>query len=346
MRARVACEGDAEAGLPLTKRFNEHIKEIAKSDARNPEVQNRYKALLKDGPLGPMVSFSGNEANPFFHRTDRGYEDVGATMGAARIEDSRGLVLLDVDQDGALDAVVHNHFKNPLVALLNRAAPPGNRWIRLRLRGQASNRFGIGARVTVNKRILELACGMGYLSGNAPEIHAGLGAAEKAAVEVRWPSGQVDRYEALDANRVWTLREGEIEKAEAVEPARSEVAAAVKDPPGPVEPDPRPLAGDGKSVVAYYSVDCVACTQDLARVADLEAKAKAAGVTLVWANVDADGKRAAETWAFNRMTSPFRRAAEAGKGVEVPRACLVRPGGEVETFVGRYAIEAALDAVR
>src|SRR5688572_13544265 len=253
MRARVACEGDAAAGLPLTKRFNDHIQAIVISDARNPEVQNRHKALLKDGPLGPMVSFSGNEANPLFHRTDRGYEDVGATMGAARIEDGRGLVLLDVDQDGALDAVLHNHFKNPIVALLNRAAPAENRWIRLRLRGKSSNRFGIGARVTVNKRVLELACGMGYLSGNAPELHAGLGSAEKAAVEVRWPSGQVDRYEALDANRAWTLHEGEVEKAEAVEPARKDVAVTPKDPPAPVEPDPRPLAAGRPAVVAYFS---------------------------------------------------------------------------------------------
>ncbi|HEX7898374.1 MAG TPA: ASPIC/UnbV domain-containing protein [Planctomycetota bacterium] len=342
----MACEGDAEAGLPLTKRFNEHIREIAKSDARNPEVQNRHSALLKDGKLGPMISFSGNEANPFFHRTDRGYEDVGATMGAARIEDSRGLVLMDVDQDGVLDAVMHNHFKNPIVALLNRAAPAGNRWIRLRLRGQASNRFGIGARVTVNKRVLELACGMGYLSGNAPEIHAGLGAAEKAAVEVRWPSGQVDRYEALDANRIWTLREGEIEKAEAVEPVRSAVAAAVKDPPGPVEPDPRPLAGGKAAVVAYFSVDCFACRGDLLRVAELEAKAKAAGLRLIWANTDADAKHAADELSRNRIAIQPERAAEAGKGVEVPRACLVRPGGEIETFVGRYAIEDALNAAK
>jgi hypothetical protein len=346
MRARVACEGDAAAGLPLTKRFNQHIKDIATSDARNPEVQNRHSALLKDGKLGPMISFSGNEANPFFHRTDRGYEDVGATTGAARIEDGRGLVLLDVDQDGALDAVVHNHFKNPIVALLNRAAPPENRWIRLRLRGKASNRYGIGARVTVNKRVQELACGMGYLSGNAPELHAGLGAAETAAVEVRWPSGQVDRYEALDANRVWTLREGEAEKAEAVEPARKDVAVKPKEAPAPVEPDPRPLAGGQAALVAYFSVDCYACRGDLLRAAALAAKAKAAGTRLIWANVDADAKHAADELVRNGIAIVSERAAEAGKGIEVPRACLVRPGGEVETFVGRYAIEAALDAAK
>ena len=346
MRARVACEGDKDAGLPLTKRFNEHIKQIAVSDAKNPEVQNRHSALLKDGKLGPMISFSGNEANPFFHRTDRGYEDVGATIGAARIEDARGLVLMDIDQDGALDAVMHNHFKNPVIALLNRAAPASNRWIRLRLRGQASNRFGVGARVIVNKRIHELACGMGYLSANAPEIHAGLGAAEKADVEVRWPSGQVDRYAALDPNRIWVLREGEPEKAEAVELARAEVAAAVKDPPAPVEPDPRPLAGGKAAVVAYFSVDCFACRGDLMRAAELEARAKAAGIRLVWANTDADAKHAADELARNRIAIQPERAAEAGKGVEVPRACLVRPDGAVETFVGRWAIEDALDALK
>lgn len=342
MRARVAREGDKDAGLPLSKRFHEHVKQIAISDARNPEVQNRHKDLLKDGKLGPMVSFSGNEANPFFHRTDRGYEDIGATIGAARIEDARGLALIDLDQDGALDAVLHNHFRNPVVALLNRAAPPGNRWIRLRLRGAASNRFGIGARAIVNKRTHELACGMGYLSMNPLEIHAGLGAAEKADVELRWPSGQVDRYEALEANRVWTLREGEPEKAEAVELSPVAVAAAPKDPPSPPEPDPKLLAGAEPALVAYFSVDCFACRSDLLRAASLEAKAKAAGLRLIWANVDADEKHAAGELARNGIPVKAVRAPEAGKGVEVPRAYRIRANGEVESFVGRYAIEAAL----
>jgi hypothetical protein len=346
VKARTIHEGRAGVGAPLTNTFYKHLDALRKSDAKNPEVQNRYKALLKDGRLGPMVSFSGNEANPFFHRTDRGYEDIGATTGAARVEDARGLVLADLDQDGALDAVLHNHFKNPIVALLNRAAPAGNRWIRLRLRGQASNRFGIGARVTVNKRVHELACGMGYLSGNASEIHAGLGTAGQAAVEVRWPSGQVDRYEALEADRAWILREGEVEKAEAVELARVDVAAAVKDPPAPAEPDPKPLAGPGVTLVAYFSVDCVACSRDLARAKELELRAKAAGAALVWANVDADDARVAEAWAVNKMGAPYKRAPEAGRNVEVPRVGLVRAGGAVETFVGRWAIEDALDALK
>jgi hypothetical protein len=346
MRARVACEGNADAGMPLTRRFRSHIKEIATSDARNPEVQNRHSALLKDGALGPMISFSGNEANPLFHRTDRGFEDIGATLGAARPEDGRGLVLADLDQDGALDAVLHNHFKNPLQALLNRAAPPENRWIRLRLRGKTSNRFGIGARVTVNKRMQELACGMGYLSQSPPEIHAGLGTAGKAEVEVRWPSGQVDRYAELEPNRVWTLHEGEPERAEGVELARAAVKAELVDPPAPVEPDPRPLAGEGPAVVAYFSVDCYACREDLLRRSELEARAKAAGARLIWANVDADAARAASELARNGISIEPTRAPEAGKGVDVPRACLVRPGGAVETFVGRWAIESALDALR
>src|SRR5206468_3861289 len=50
--------------------------------------------------------------------------------------------------------------------------------------------------------------GGGYLSGNDLRLHFGLAGHKRADVEVRWPSGTLDRFENVEANRIWRLQEG------------------------------------------------------------------------------------------------------------------------------------------
>ena len=83
-----------------------------------------------------------------------------------------------------------------------------------RSKGRESNRDAVGARVTVRAadRRLGGPCGIGggsYQSASDPRLHFGLGAAtEVDRVEVRWPSGQVDRFFGLLADAAYRLREG------------------------------------------------------------------------------------------------------------------------------------------
>ncbi|MHC5543865.1 ASPIC/UnbV domain-containing protein, partial [Singulisphaera rosea] len=49
-----------------------------------------------------------------------------------------------------------------------------------------------------------------YQSAGDPRLHFGLGDVSRAdSVEVRWPSGKVDRYQDLEAGAGYRLREGE-----------------------------------------------------------------------------------------------------------------------------------------
>ncbi|HWO39600.1 MAG TPA: ASPIC/UnbV domain-containing protein, partial [Candidatus Acidoferrum sp.] len=48
-----------------------------------------------------------------------------------------------------------------------------------------------------------------YISQNDMRVHFGLGTATKAGpVEVRWPSGLVERFENLSVDAIHTLKEG------------------------------------------------------------------------------------------------------------------------------------------
>jgi hypothetical protein len=76
-----------------------------------------------------------------------------------------------------------------------------------------SNRDGIGARITMKagtrRFVDEVRSGSSYISNNDVRIHFGLGAAPKIdSLEVRWPSGLLERFENLAVDAIHTLKEG------------------------------------------------------------------------------------------------------------------------------------------
>jgi enediyne biosynthesis protein E4 len=88
-----------------------------------------------------------------------------------------------------------------------------NHWITIKTVGTKSNRDGIGARLKVKSgdqvQFATVRSGESYLSGNDPRIHVGLGASRKVdELEIRWPSGQVDRIPDIPSNQRITVQEG------------------------------------------------------------------------------------------------------------------------------------------
>jgi len=137
--------------------------------------------------------------------------DAGAALLAPHV--GRGLAVGDLDNDGRLDALLVAQGEPP-VYLHNRTPRAGNHSLTLALRGTRSNRDGVGARVTVRaggrESVAQRVGGGSYLSAGDPRLHFGLGAAGRVdSVEVRWPSGRVDRHESLPADAGLTLVEGE-----------------------------------------------------------------------------------------------------------------------------------------
>jgi hypothetical protein len=109
---------------------------------------------------------------------------------------SRSAAILDLDDDGDLD-IVTNDFNSPpmvLVSDLSRRRPD-LRFVKIQLRGTASNRDGLGARVHVaadGTSLTQVHDGQsGYLSQSAIPLYFGLGDASVIdSIAVQWPSGQ------------------------------------------------------------------------------------------------------------------------------------------------------------
>jgi hypothetical protein len=123
----------------------------------------------------------------------------------------RGAAFGDLDNDGDIDVVVSNVGQRALV-LRNDG---GNRqsWLGIRTVGRTSNRDGIGCRAKVVSasgltQYLTVNTAVGYLSASDKRLLVGLGGdAAAKLVEIRWPSGIVQRLENVAAGQTVTATE-------------------------------------------------------------------------------------------------------------------------------------------
>jgi enediyne biosynthesis protein E4 len=150
--------------------------------------------LLLGSPRGRLTDASGRAGTPF-----------------QALHLGRGLAVGDLDHDGRPDVLVVAQ-NEPLIELHNESEHAGH-FIVLQLEGTKSNRDAVGAKVAVTcggrVRVAQRFGGGSYQSASDPRLHFGLGDVRRVdGVEVRWPSGQIDRFGPLEADSAYRLVEG------------------------------------------------------------------------------------------------------------------------------------------
>jgi len=122
---------------------------------------------------------------------------------------SQGMCLCDLDNDGDLDVVVNN--MNGVAGLYrNESNAPR---VAVRLKGQAPNTQGIGARIwlyggAVPRQSQEMICGGRYLSGDDPmRVFAAGSLTNEMRIEVRWRNGKRSAVNGVKANRIYEIIE-------------------------------------------------------------------------------------------------------------------------------------------
>jgi enediyne biosynthesis protein E4 len=151
----------------------------------------------------------------FLHRNNRDgtFSEIGEQLGAPFIEKraGRGAVFGDLDNDGDVDLVINNLDGAPTV--LRNDGGNANNAVLIRLVAVKSNRSAIGARVKIVSGDLvekdEVRSGDSYISQSDLRLHFGLEKRTKVdLIEIRWPSGTVDKITGARVNSIVSIKEG------------------------------------------------------------------------------------------------------------------------------------------
>jgi hypothetical protein len=170
---------------------------------------------------------ASNIANILYHNNGNGtftaVPDAGGAAGpiGLAIADGAGtadsVVTADYDEDGFLDLFVTNGFNlqpryvgGPNKLFHNNRN--SNHWIELDLVGVNSDRDATGARVYATALgVTQFRVQDGRYhrwSQDSKRIHFGLASATSVSLTVKWPSGLVQTFPSVAANKLYTLTEG------------------------------------------------------------------------------------------------------------------------------------------
>ena len=162
---------------------------------------------------GPNYLYRNNQDGTFTDvASSAGVEDLVMSRG-------RGAAWGDYDSDGFLDLFVTNgedgsqFVEGPQILYHNEGND--NSWLKIKLVGTASNRQGLGAKVTIQiGQTIQYREANGaeghFLSQGAGPLHFGLGQATVVdQITVKWPGGLNQILTNIAANQEITVTEGE-----------------------------------------------------------------------------------------------------------------------------------------
>ena len=141
-------------------------------------------------------------------------KEAGIESGVANVQFRWGASFGDYDNDGDLDLYL------PRVGNWNAAEGPSdelfrnngndNHWLHIKTVGTQSNKYGIGARVTVKAgKLSQIRDIVNEWSRSCPPVQFGLGEHLLVdLVEIKWPSGQVTVLTSIPADRMIEVTEG------------------------------------------------------------------------------------------------------------------------------------------
>ncbi len=252
--------------------------------ARDLDVADRIKAMRAARRMSDAEIFEARRMFPrlatanlaFRNRGDLTFEEMGRHWGFDLAGISHGMALVDLDNDGDLDVVVSN--LNDVAAVYRNEA--GGARIAVRLRGDAPNTYGVGAKIKVMGGAIpmqsqEMISGGRYLSSDDPVRAFAAGSpTNEMTLEVVWRSGKTSVVRGAKANRIYEVAES---AASADNGTRTATSGA----------RPPPIFEDVSGLLQHQHVEEE--FDDYARQPLLPKKLSQLGPGVAWFDVDADG---------------------------------------------------------
>ncbi len=207
-------------------------------DVVDRDVNNEINAYIEKNKasLKEKDFYRFTQKLPQQKLTNYFFKNTGNTQFENKSEDwanetptfSNGAVYVDLDNDGDLDIVTNNLDEYATILRNNATALTKNSYLKLKFKGTAKNKFGVGTLVKVhqnNGQVLtrELVNARGYLSSMPNTLHFGLGADTVIPkIEIIWNDGKAQTLNNVEANQTLTVSHSEsIKLAENTKPIKN-----------------------------------------------------------------------------------------------------------------------------
>ncbi|WP_168796293.1 VCBS repeat-containing protein [Flagellimonas onchidii] len=164
-----------------------------------PENQHRLVEYIPENPVDNYV---------FINTGELGFKKEINNWGLSYEGFTHGVAYADFDKDGDLDMVFNNQDAKALI-FENKARQvfENQNYVRLKLKGGAKNRNGLGAKVSLvttdgSIQTQEFILSRGYQSSVEPVMHFGLGKIKGVdAIHINWPDGTLQKFTDIKVNQ-------------------------------------------------------------------------------------------------------------------------------------------------
>lgn len=178
---------------------------VSQSMTTAGSVNKNWLALIHQMPSTKLANYilKNRDGLHFENKTT----DWGLTQKAI----SNGAAYADFDNDGDLDIVVNN-LNDEIAVYQNKQGDAKNKFIKIKLAGNAPNTAGIGAKVQLtagNKKIFQEAYyARGYESSVEPVLTLGVGTIDTITeIKIEWTDGKESVLKAVPVNQTITVRQ-------------------------------------------------------------------------------------------------------------------------------------------
>ena len=193
---------------------NDGWKDIFISNGTRREINNKdyfnalgKQRLTKDSLLKKTLAIPSEKIDNFVFKNNRDltFSKVNKDWGIEYKSFSNGCVYADLDNDGDLEIIINNI--DDYAAVFENKSSEKNNFITLKFKGTEKNKFGLGVKATLKSngisQFQEMTLTRGFQSSVAPQLHFGLGKAEKIdTLNIVWQDGKVQILTNIDKNQL------------------------------------------------------------------------------------------------------------------------------------------------